>query len=57
MVLIFIGIDIAQQGGTLAGVLIGMTLALFVTGAVVGSIHGAFLVQMISTTTLRNLSV
>jgi hypothetical protein len=54
MALIFAGIDIVQRIGTLAGFLIGMTVTLFITGAVVGSIHGAFLVRMTSTKVSRD---
>jgi hypothetical protein len=47
MILIFAGIDVAQRQGTLAAQVAVMALTLLATGAVVGAIHGAFLVRMV----------
>jgi len=46
MPLIFLGIDIANRGQPLWQSLGIMALVLAVTGAVVGAIHGAFLVRL-----------
>lgn len=47
MPLIFWGIDISQQGQPLWQVLLIMAVVLFLTGALVGAIHGLFLVRMV----------
>ena len=46
MPLVFLGIDIANRGQPLWQSLGIMAVALLVTGAVVGAIHGAFLVRL-----------
>ncbi|MCU0486940.1 MAG: hypothetical protein MUC85_12620 [Anaerolineales bacterium] len=46
MPLIFLGIDIANRGQPLWQTLAIMAMVLLVTGAVVGAMHGAFLVRL-----------
>jgi hypothetical protein len=46
MPLIFAGIDLAQRSRSIVGVFSLMMLTLFAAGAVVGAIHGAFLVRL-----------
>ncbi len=46
MPLVFLGIDIANRGQPMWQTLGIMAVALLVTGAVVGAIHGAFLVRL-----------
>ena len=46
MVLIFLGIDVAQRMQNIMGVLMIMVVTLFVAGAVVGAIHGLVLVRL-----------
>lgn len=46
MALIFAGIDLAQRFDAIIGIVFMMVITLFVTGAAVGAIHGAFLIRM-----------
>jgi hypothetical protein len=46
MALIFAGIDLAQRGSSIAVTVLIMVLTLFITGAMVGAIHGLFLVRL-----------
>lgn len=46
MPVVFWGIDMAQKGQPLWQSVLLMALALLAAGAVVGAIHGAFLVQI-----------
>jgi hypothetical protein len=46
MPIIFGGIDAAQRAQSLAATVLVMAVCLFVTGAIVGGIHGAFLVRL-----------
>lgn len=46
MPVIFAAVDIALRAPTIAGAVVTLALALFLTGGVVGSIHGAVLVRL-----------
>lgn len=46
MPVIFWGIDLAQQLPGFLGLLVVMGMTLFLTGAAVGAIHGAFLIRL-----------
>jgi hypothetical protein len=47
MPLIFWGMDLIQKGLAPVGAILALAGILFLTGAVVGAIHGAFLVRMV----------
>ncbi len=44
--IVFAAVDLAQKSQTTAGAVAIFALALLITGAVVGAIHGAVLVQL-----------
>ena len=46
MPIIFTGVDLAQRAGTVAGSALLLAGCLLSAGAVVGGVHGAFLVRL-----------